>query len=148
MKNPWKNPMKQCTQSPATTGLVVTYSKFSPNTSSFLFLGTQFCVDYFCNPYTCITPSGLLRFCTYTHSHITHIQTHAYKTTTRAHARAHNNFARHLIFLNTHCACSACIVLMYVVLHSLSILHAYCLLVYVDVILLYMFFIHFDIFDS
>lgn len=65
MKNPWKNPMKQCTQSPATTGLVVTYSKSSPTPQVF-FLGTRFCVVIFAPPCTCVS---LMRSKFFTHGH-------------------------------------------------------------------------------
>lgn len=48
--------MKQCTQSPATTGLVVTYSKSSPTPQVFSFfsLGIRFYVVTFAPPCTCI----------------------------------------------------------------------------------------------
>lgn len=65
MKNPWKNPMKQCTQSPATTGLVVTYSKSSP-TPQIFFLGTRFCVVIFAPPCTRVS---LMRSKFFTHGH-------------------------------------------------------------------------------
>lgn len=57
--------MKQCTQSPATTGLVVTYSKSSPTPQVF-FLGTRFCVVIFAPPCTCVS---LMRSKFFTHGH-------------------------------------------------------------------------------
>lgn len=97
--------MKQCTQSPATTGLVVTYSKSSPNTLSFVFRNSILC-RLFLQPlymhYT-LSLSQTLRFCIYTHDtyiHTTHIRTCTNKHT---YARPRNNFARHLIiFVRLH----------------------------------------------
>lgn len=45
--------MKQCTQSPATTGLVVTYSKSSPTPQVF-FSRNSVLRSYLCTPCTCI----------------------------------------------------------------------------------------------
>lgn len=84
--------MKQCTQSPATTGLVVTYSKSSPNTSSFVFRNSILC-RLFLQPlymhYTLNLSQTLLLLHIHTHIY-THTHTHA--STNHTYACPRDNF--------------------------------------------------------
>lgn len=122
--------MKQCTQSPATTGLVVTYSKSSPNTSSFVFRNSILC-RLFLQPlymhYT-LSLSQTICFCIYTHIiHRVHRYTYAHAPT-NTRARVYNNFVRHLIFFGTPLcvpayvrivlACVCCVALFAFQLHA------------------------------